>query len=126
MMSINGHDINSSFRSGGRRNQGNGMPRPNFKNPKQREVAIGEFEGEKLSGEERAEERSLVPGRGQATGVIGVEMREEVDLAVIAPPIHRYHPFLHSSKRSRFPFGMERGVGSWRFVFHFGGKFDCF
>ena len=102
MVSVNGHDINSSFRSGGRRNQRNGVPRPNFKNSKQREVEIRKFEGKELRGEARAEKRPLGPRRGQALGVIGVEMREEVNLAVIAPPIHRYQAFLHSSKSCPF------------------------
>ena len=136
-MSINGHDIDSSFRSGGRRNQDKGMPIPNIKNSKQRELEIGEFEGEEFGGEARAEEWSLGPRRGQTMGVIGVEMREEVGLAVIAPPVHRYQAFLHSSKRRRFRsqgldclqnadsefvIGMERSARRLIFGLHFRGN----
>lgn len=101
-MSVNGHYINGSFSSVKRRNQGNGVPRPEIKNSKEGEVEIRKFEGKELGGEARAEEGPPGPRRGQAIGVIRVEMREEVGLTVIAPPIHRYQALLHPSRCHNF------------------------
>lgn len=40
-----------------------------------------------MRGDRRAEEGAAAPLRGEALGVVGVEVGEEVGLALLAPPV---------------------------------------
>lgn len=95
MVSVDGHDLDEDFGSGGRGDERNGMPNADFEDAKQGEVEVRELEREELGGEARAVEWALGPSRSQALGVVCVQVGQEVHLAALRPPVHRYQAFLH-------------------------------
>ena len=111
-MSINGHEINCSIRSGGWRDQRDGVPLTDLQNSEQRELEAGEFEGEELGGDARAEERASLPCRRQAVRVVGVEVRQKIHLIAFRPPVHIYHSSLHSS------ISVQKSEFSFKLIFH--------
>lgn len=92
---VNCSNSNGNLRPRRGRNQINQMGRPNLQNPNQRQIETWESCREEPRGDGRAEERASLPSVGQTLGVIGVEMSEEIGLALFIPPIHRNQTFLH-------------------------------
>lgn len=95
-MSVDGHELEDGLGAGGRREEREGVPGADGDDAEQGELEIGEFEGEELGGEAGAVDWALGPGRREAFGVVGVEVSQEVRLALSGPPVHRYQTFLHA------------------------------
>lgn len=104
MVSVDGHDLDGDegLRCGGVvGEEGEGVPRAEVEDAEQREVEVGEFEGEQFGGEAGAEDLALGPGGRQALSVVRVQVSQEVGLALACPPVHRYQPLLHSTRCGR-------------------------
>jgi len=52
------------------------------------EIEAGDLEGEEFGGDGGAEEGSVGPGGGEAVGVVGVEVGEEVSFASFRPTVY--------------------------------------
>ncbi|GMN61236.1 hypothetical protein TIFTF001_030325 [Ficus carica] len=96
VVSVDGHELEDGLGAGGRREEREGVPGTDGDDAEQGEMEIGEFEGEELGGEAGAVDGALGPGRREAFGVVGVEVSQEVHLALSGPPVHRYQTFLHA------------------------------
>lgn len=64
------------------------MPASEIENPKQREPEIVKSEGKELGCLAGAENRTSGPSRGQAFGVVCMQVSEEVRLTVVGPLIY--------------------------------------
>lgn len=95
-MSVDGHELEDGLGAGGRREEREGVPGADGDDAEQGELEIGEFEGEEFGGEAGAVDGALGPRRREAFGVVGVEVSQEVRLALSGPPVHRYQTFLHA------------------------------
>lgn len=99
MVGIDWCDKDLDLGSIGRGGEREGMGASHLQNPKQGEIEAGEFGGEEPGGNRGAEEGTAGPVGGEALGVVGVEVGEEVGLALLVPPINRDQTLLHFSLR---------------------------
>lgn len=95
MVGVDGSDDDTDLRSRGGGVKREGPGGSDIKNPNQRGIEPGKLGGEEARGDRGAEEWAAAPLRGEAPGVVGVEVGEEVRLALLAPPIDRDQALLH-------------------------------
>lgn len=95
MAGVYGGDADGDRRSRGSRRERQRSRTPDLEDPQKGEIEAGELGREEHGGDGGAEDGASRPVRGESPGVVGVQVREEVGLAVLAPPVDRDQAPLH-------------------------------